>query len=207
MVGQLCLLLWASDQKSEWRGGIVRATQTVLRLVTNRDAKRRLTTDGLDRVRWLWQEHGNLAPNQLLHMDPEKRQRIMSASATRGSRHGQARLYQLCREIHETLLRRSTVETVGWGLDDPLKRMRSNSGARDALRPEGLLVLGHQDNDPRVAKSLGLPVPGKGQFVVARVVPAGPEDGQVAEINGERWRCATVADPVCAAPIVPRGRQ
>lgn len=206
MVGQICLVLWASDRESKWRAGIVRASADILRLVTNRDAKRRLTSEGVDRIRWLWPGQGRLAPNQLLHMDPAKRERIMNARARRGTRHAQARLFQLCREIQGTVLRRVTVETVGWGVDDPLKRMRSNGGARDALRPEGLLVLGHQENDPHVALSLGMPVPRKGQFVVVRVVPAEPDAaGPAAAINGVRWRQAASADPVTPAPAVPRG--
>lgn len=206
MVGQLCLVLWASDLESRWCAGVVRADQDVLRLVSNRDAKRRLTKEGVGRICWLWLEHGRLAQNLLLHMEPAKRERIMSAKSKRGPTHVQARLSQLCREVHGSILRRTTVETVGWGADDPLKRMRSNGGAREALRPEGLLVLGHQDNDPRVAEALGLPVPHKGEFVVARVAPASGSDtdGGVAEIDGSFWRVATAEDPIVAAPVVPR---
>lgn len=205
MVGRLGLVVWANDTSSAWRAGLVRASEDALRLVENRDAKRRLSGEGVDQIRWLWTTHGRLAPNQLLHMDPAKRERIFNASAKRGDRHGQARLYQLCREVQGVLLRRNTIETVGWGLDDPLKRMRSNGGARDALRPEGLLVLGHQQNDPKVAGSLGLPVPRKGEFVVIRVVPAEAEHVQkTAEIDGVLWRVATPSDAPCAAPVVPR---
>jgi hypothetical protein len=80
--------------------------------------------------------------------------------------------------------------------------MRSNGGAREKLRPEGLLVLGHQDNDPAVAAALGVPVPRKGQFVVCRVVPS--EQSVGAEIEGSWWRRATANDPVVPAPVVPR---
>ena len=83
-----------------------------------------------------------------------------------------------------------------------MKRMRLNGGARDKLRPEGLLVLGHQDNDPAVARALSLPVPTKGQFVVCRVVPSKHSAG--AEIEGSWWRPATADDPVVPAPVVHR---
>jgi hypothetical protein len=36
---------------------------------------------------------------------------------------------------------------------------------------EGILVLGHQEHDPEVARDSG-PDPGKGQFVSSRIVPA-----------------------------------
>ncbi|WP_285482006.1 NaeI family type II restriction endonuclease [Amycolatopsis sp. NBRC 101858] len=204
LVGKICLVLWADDLKGEWRAGLVRMTQDRLRAGMNRDAKRTLNQLGREKVRWLWKEADRLPSNVLLHMEPGKRERIMNARAQRGDRHGQARLFQLCREWHDKVITRATVETVGWGLDDPLKRMRSNGGARDALRDEGLLVLGHQDNDPAVIAALGLPQPKKGQFVVTRVVPAESGVQPAAEISGKRWRCAKESDPIVAAPVVPR---
>ncbi len=74
------------------------------------------------------------------------------------------------------------------------------------LRHEGILVLGHQDNDPLVAAALGLPVPKKGEFVSGRVVLARDDrDDPVAIIDGEHWALARPEDPVVSAPIVPRG--
>jgi len=46
-----------------------------------------------------------------------------------------------------------------------MKRARGNGGARTQLRAEGILVLGHQENDPLVAADLGLPAPEKGEFI------------------------------------------
>lgn len=203
--GHLGLVVWANDLDSAWRAGVVRATPDALRTTTNRDAKRKLSRLGVDRIHWLWTDHPGLAPNQILHMDPAQRERIISARARTGTRHGQARLLQLCRELPGVILRRTTIETVGWGLDDPMKRMRSNGGARDKLRPDGYVVLGHQDNDPLVAAALGLPVPTKGQFVVSRVVPS-EQPGIGAEIEGTWWRPANADDPVVPAPAVPRTR-
>lgn len=205
LIGKICLVLWADDLKGEWRAGLVRMTEDRLRTGTNRDAKRTLNVRGKESVRWLWRDAGRLPVNVLLHMEPGKRERIMGAQARRGPRHGQARLFQLCRELHDQVITRATVETVGWGLDDPLKRMRSNGGAREALRKEGQLVLGHQDNDPAVVAALGLPQPKKGQFVVTRVAPAEPGGtAPAAEIEGKFWRRAEPSDPVVVAPVVPR---
>jgi hypothetical protein len=89
--------------------------------------------------------------------------------------------------------------------DDFMKRARGNGGARTALQAEGILVLGHQDNDPLVAAALGLAVPKKGEFISARVVPTQPgQSHSVAVISGERWRIARRNDPSVAAPTVPR---
>lgn len=86
-----------------------------------------------------------------------------------------------------------------------MKRARGNGGARTALRPEGILVLGHQDNDPLVAAALGLPAPRKGEFVSARVVPAREDrDDPAAVIEGRAWALARPGDPQVPAPVIPR---
>ncbi len=207
VVGHLCLVVWTSDATSAWRGGLVRATESRLRAVTNRDAKRRLTAEGVAEVRWLWPDHGRLAPNLLLHLPDDVRGRIMSAQARRGTQHGQARVNQLFREVQGIIVRRAVLETVAQQ-DDPMKRARGNGGARDHLRPEGILVLGHQDNDPIIAAALGLPVPRKGELVAARVVPALPGDSRPsAGIGGCRYVVARPDDPVVPAPTVPRTKQ
>lgn len=88
-----------------------------------------------------------------------------------------------------------------------MKRARGNGGARTALRPEGVLVLGHQDNDPLVAAALGLPIPHKGELVAARVVRTQPDrEDPAAEINGELWSVARSGDDVTIAPVVERRR-
>ena len=43
-----------------------------------------------------------------------------------------------------------------------MKRMRD---ARKALLGEGILVIGHQDGDPELARRYGLPVPKKGEAI------------------------------------------
>lgn len=206
LVGHICLVITASDQESTWKAGLVRASEEHLRTTENRDRKRRLSPTGVASISWLWGGEGRLAPNQLLHMESAKRERIMSATGKVKGKNGQARINQLFREVQQVIIRRVTVETVGHGLDDPLKRARSNGGARDALRDRGLLVLGHQDNDPLVARSLGLPVPNKGEFISVRVIPA-PEardDRPIAEIEGQRWVIANDDDPEVTAPVIPR---
>ena len=204
VVGHLCLVVWTSDATSAWRAGLVRARESNLRTVTNRDAKRRLTAEGVAEIRWLWPDHGRLAPNLLLHLPDDIRDRIMSAQARRGAQHGQARVNQLFREVQGVIIRRAVLETVAQQ-DDPMKRARGNGGARDQLRPEGILVLGHQDYDPGIAAALGLPVPRKGEFVAAQVVPAPPGDARShAPIGDSDYVIALLGDPVVPAPIVPR---
>jgi hypothetical protein len=170
-IDHLCLLITANDEASSWSAGLIRVRQEYLRDRRNRDSKRQLSAAGRFHVRQLWTQHGHLAENIFLHMDPRERDRIFGARAKRGDQHGQAKTNELFRTVQGRIVRRAEVATVAQQ-DDFMKRVRGNGGARTALQAEGILVLGHQDHDPLVAAALGLPVPRKGEFVSARVVPA-----------------------------------
>ena len=166
--------------------------------------QRQLSAAGRARVRQLWPRHGRLAGNLFLHMDPRIRERVFSAKGKRGRQHGQARTNELFRCVQRRIIRRAEVATVAQQ-DDFMKRARGNGGARTGLRSEGILVLGHQDDDPLVASALGLPVPRKGEFVSARVVPAlADRDNPVAVIDGRSWALARSGDPHAPAPVIPR---
>jgi hypothetical protein len=203
-IDHLCLLITANDETSSWSAGLIRVREEYLRDRRNRDSKRQLSASGRARVRQLWLHRRHLAENVFLHMDPRDRERIFSARATRGTQHGQAKTNELFRTVQRRVIRRAEVATVAQQ-DDFMKRVRGNGGARTALAAEGILVLGHQDNDPLVAEALGLPVPRKGEFVSARVVPAHEDrDHPVAIIGGRPWALARPGDPQTPAPVIPR---
>jgi hypothetical protein len=202
--GHICLLLTAHDETSSWSAGLIRVREEYLRDRRNRDSKRQLSAAGRTRIRQMWPRHRNLAENIFLHLAPGDRERIFSAKATRGTQHGQARTNELFRTVQRRIIRRAEVATVAQQ-DDFMKRARGNGGARTALRPEGILVLGHQDTDPLVAAALGLPVPRKGEFISARVVPAQADrDDPVSVISGRGWALAHADDPAVPAPVIPR---
>jgi hypothetical protein len=203
-VDHLCLLITASDESSTWTAGLIRVRDGALRSRPNRDAKRQLTAASRERIRELWPAHGRLAPNLFQHCDPRTRQAIFGARSERGVPTGQARTNELFRLVQRRIIRRAELATVAQQ-DDFMKRARGNGGARTHLRQEGILVLGHQDNDPLIAAALGLPVPQKGEFISARVTPAREDRADpVAVIGGRPWALARPADPVCPAPLVPR---
>jgi hypothetical protein len=203
-IDHLCLLITASDEASNWSAGLIRVREEYLRDRRNRDSKRQLSAAARSRIRQLWPRHGHLAENIFLHMDPRDRERVFSAQARRGTQHGRAKTNELFRTVQRRIVRRAEVATVAQQ-DDFMKRARGNGGARTALQAEGILVLGHQDNDPLVAAALGLPVPRKGEFVSARVVPAHEDrDDPVAVIGGRRWVLARPGDPQVPAPMIPR---
>jgi len=203
-IDHLCLVITASEAPSSWTAGLLRVRESYLRGAPNRDSKRQLTAASRGRVRQLWPAHGHLPENLFAHLDDDIRARIFGARAARGQQHGQARTNELFRSVQRRIIRRAELATVGQQ-DDFMKRARGNGGARTQLRPEGILVLGHQENDPLVAAALGLPEPQKGEFISARVVPARDDrDDPVAVIEGGRWALARRCDPVCPAPVVPR---
>ncbi len=204
-IDHICLLVTANDQRSSWAAGLIRIKTSFLRAGSNRDAKRQLAVASHTHIRKLWPDNQRLAENLFLDLDADIRDRIFNARANRGSQHGQARTNELFRLVQHRIIRRAELATVAQQ-DDFMKRARGNGGARTLLRPEGILVLGHQDNDPLVAAALGLPVPKKGEFVSGRVIPAHDDrDDPVGIIDREYWALARPEDPVVPAPVVPRG--
>jgi hypothetical protein len=204
--GHLALLVAADDATARWRAGIVRVVAEWLNPGRNRDAKGTLSLAGRRRIRWLWPGHGRLPANLFLELDAATRDRIFQAKARRGTRHGQARTNELFRLVQRRIIRRAELATVAQQ-DDFMKRARADGGARTHLQPEGIVVLGHQDHDPKIAAALGLPIPAKGEFVSARVSPAHTGwAGHIAIIGGRSWMIAQPDDPVVRAPDIPRGR-
>jgi hypothetical protein len=203
-IGHICLLITANDQRSSWQAGLIRVSEPLLRARSNRDAKRQLATGSHAYIRELWPDNRKLAGNLFLSLDAERRNRIFCAQAEHGNQHGRARVNELFRLVQRRIIRRAELATVAQQ-DDFMKRARGNGGARSTLRPEGILVLGHQDNDPNVAAALGLPVPKKGELVSGRVIQARDDRSDpVAVIEGQRWALARPDDPVFPAPLVPR---
>lgn len=202
------LLTWMDDTHSRWAAGLITITDERLRWKTdketggrvrayNRDNKRRLSENSAESVYWLWGGVQNDLPrNLLLQMKPEARSRIFSVP-----RSGQMRVDLLFRELQNTIVGRQTVVTVAQQ-DDAPKRARD---ARLHLRKEGILVLGHQESHPLVARALGLPVPVKGEWISVRIVPVGPTDDRPSvAINGQLWARAREGEPITPAPELPK---
>ncbi|MER6517248.1 MULTISPECIES: NaeI family type II restriction endonuclease [unclassified Streptomyces] len=194
------VVTWMNDDKSQWAAGIVRITDERLRWkkerhangdrvrAYNRDNKRKLSDRAKSEVFWLWGGlQTDLPTNLLRHLDPEARERILTASLPRRRSSGQQRVNQLFREVQNRLIGRQTVVTVGQQ-DDAPKRARD---ARKALRPKGIVVLGHQGTHPRIARALGLPEPIKGEWISTRLVPVSCDDARPKfSLKGQFWACA-----------------
>jgi hypothetical protein len=208
VANQPALLTWFNDDTNQWAAGLIVVTDQRLRWrvdktsgeqvrAYNRDNKRRLATIAAPEVFWLWGGlQTDLPRNMLLHLDGAARDRIFSDASS-----GQKRIDQLFRETQGRIVGRRTVLTVGQQ-DDAPKRARD---ARNSLRDEGILVLGHQESHPSVADALGIPVPVKGEWISVRVVPVNSEDPRPRfMLNGQAWAVAHQNEPIVAAPVLPR---
>jgi len=134
---------------------------------------------------------------------------------------GQQRVNELFRRAQRMRVSRTVVATVA-RQDDYMKRVRGGGGARDQLRDEGIVIFGDYAGDQVLAAALGLPRPGPGEFVSARLAPrppgpsdAGPSDAgtgnardrayaRFIRLAGADWLLASAADPAEPVPPLPR---
>jgi Restriction endonuclease NaeI len=206
--GKLLLLVQASDEDGTWSAGLLRATEENLRPAGNRDLKRALNDRGRAAVRWL-QARAPLQDNALVNL-PER-----DVAAVFCLPSGQQRVNELFRRAQQMRVSRTVVATVAMQ-DDYMKRVRDGGGARDQLRAEGIVIFGDYAGDQVLAAALGLPRPGPGEFVSARLarrssVSADGSGGSEhrayplsIRLDGADWVLASPADPVEPAPSLPR---
>lgn len=195
--GKLCVVASAEDGPAPtWCMGLVRAREEFLNTGSNRDAKATLNGDGRNAIEWLFKNHP-LPPNVLLQIDPAVVEKIFLLPS------GQKRINALFRAAQGMVVGRAAIATVAMQ-DEYMKRVRENGGARSALRPEGILILGQYKSHVEIAKALGVPVPGPGDSVSVRVVPASGKGPGTAKIGKGYWRVADAQSPIVPAPELPK---
>ncbi len=207
--GKLMLLVQASDEDGTWSAGLLRAAEANLRPASNRDGKRAVSEHGRAAVCWL-HARARLPENALIRL-PGRDVDVIFALPS-----GQQRVNELFRRAQRMRISRTVVATVAMQ-DDYMKRVRGGGGARDQLRGEGIVIFGDYAGDQLLASALGLPRPGPGEFVSARLVrrPAGPGDSgpgtagdrayaRSIRLEDTDWLLALAADPVMPAPALPR---
>jgi restriction endonuclease NaeI len=197
-MGHVILGLWASDDAGRWSLGLFRVTEGVLTSSRgNRDLKRRLSSAGKSAVAWIFRDQ-SLPENALLRIPPADVRRIFDQE------HGTKRVDMLFRLAQQRLVSRAVVATVAQQ-EDYMKRVRGNGGSRSSLQPEGIVILGQYDSHRRVARALGLPVPGAGESVSVRLASRRPDHGDALFVllDGREWVMAGPDDPPEAAPGLP----
>jgi hypothetical protein len=200
---KLLLLVQASDEDGTWSAGLVRAAEENLSPGGNRDSKRALNERGRTAVRWL-HARAPLPENALIRLPEPDVQAIFAATS------GQQRVNELFRRAQRMRISRTVVATVAMQ-DDYMKRVRDGGGARDQLRAEGIVIFGDYAGDQVLAAALGLPRPGPGEFVSARLArraQGGSNGGRgydrAVRLAGCDWLLASAADPAEPAPALPR---
>ncbi|WP_457029149.1 NaeI family type II restriction endonuclease [Kitasatospora sp. P5_F3] len=200
-VGEICLVSTADDVRGTFSVGLVRAMEAALTKGGNKDSKRSLSKEGKTAIRWLVKD-GSLPENLLLKMPEIDLDLVVKAGGTSGSsrRGGQQRVNELFRRewVQGRVVGRSTILTVARQDDGP-KRVRD---ARIHLRPEGIVVLGHQGEHPRIARELDLTVPSKGQWTAVRLVMSEDPGRAGTVIGGTRYSVALSDESSAAAPIL-----
>ena len=197
--GQLLLLVQASDEEGAWSAGLLRATEDHLRPAGNRDGKRALNDRGRAAVRWL-HARAALQENALIRLPTHEVAAVFAPAS------GQQRVNELFRRAQRMRVSRTVVATVAMQ-DDYMKRVRDGGGARDQLRAEGIVIFGDYAGDQVLASALGLPRPGAGEFVSARLARRGGDGDAYARsirLDGADWVLACPVDPAAPAPALPR---
>ena len=178
--GKLMLLVQASDEDGTWSAGLLRATSENLSPAGNRDGKRALNERGRTAVRWL-HARAPLQENVLIRLPEQDVAAIFALPS------GQQRVNELFRRAQRMRVSRTVVATVAMQ-DDYMKRVRGGGGARDQLRAEGVVIFGDYAGDQVLASALGLPRPGPGEFVSARLVPRPGERRELRPLHPSRGR-------------------
>jgi len=146
-VGQLCLVIKASDNSGIFSVGLIRAEQAVLTTGANQDGKKSLSAAGKQRIHWLI-ARANMQANVLLALTDENRNRILSPSS------GMQRVRELFLAVNDRFIPREVVAQVAQQ-KDPMRRARQ---MKAKLLEEGLVVLCATYEADRVrAAELGFP--------------------------------------------------
>jgi len=192
-MGHLCLLTSASDLASTFDVGIIRITPEVLNSGRNKDQKTTISKNGRNRIIWLVRS-ARLPENLLLSLPRSTVSRILSAGS------GQKKINALLLHAQCHVIDRNTAVTVAQQ-HDGLKRCRD---ARPVLAKDGIVVLGHQNDSPVVARALELPKLEKGTFLSVRLVSVADSSGgrPVVNIDGQLYAVAREDEPVEPAPRI-----
>ena len=197
--GKLLLLVQASDEDGTWSAGLLRAAEENLRPAGNRDLKRSLNDRGRAAVRWL-HARAPLGENALIRL-PEP-----DVAAVFALPSGQQRVNELFRRAQRIRVSRTVVATVA-RQDDYMKRVRDGGGARDQLRAEGIVIFGDYAGDQVLASALGLPRPGPGEFVSARLIRRAGGSASGAERPSPVSSASTGPTGCSPPPPIPPSRR
>lgn len=148
-IGEICILATASDEESTYSVGIMKPLLMHLNEGSNRDGKKTIKAAAREEIKWIV-KNGKLRENILLHLQNDVRDRILQIKDP------SARIHKLFELVTRRVIDATCVRTVGNGLHDPIRRVRS---ARKLLieNQTGLILLGW-DKGREAAAALGYPI-------------------------------------------------
>lgn len=156
-----CLLMAVDDVKHTCFLGLIIAKPEYLHGGRgNRDTKKGVSNEGLKNILWLLKDEP-FADSKFSGLDMDRFRTLRKEIAG-----GSERAAQFCRENLRRVMHREVVEALLFDQLDPMKRLRANGGAADALRGEGIaIVIGTFVKDRELANALGFPGIKRDEFV------------------------------------------
>jgi hypothetical protein len=143
-VGKPCILVASDEAKHTCFFGIFVAHMDYLSVGTNQDQKRSVTASGFANIHWLLVDEP-YPPSFWSKLGEEKTHVIMRGKS------GNERIETLFREVQGIPVHRDIVQAVAQQ-KDPMKRIRKNGGARDALAREGIATFTGTYDSPLIAR-------------------------------------------------------
>jgi hypothetical protein len=154
--GEVCLLIKGDEINSAYSLGLVVVRTDLLNPGKNRDRKATLSAKGRESIFWIT-KNARIPENFFLHLNKQDRDAILSLGS------GAARVRELFKRVRGTIIHRDIVCGLAQQ-KDPMKRVRGNGGARDALANDGIRLLsGKYDGDE--IRAFGGPSLGPDDFI------------------------------------------
>nr|WP_268248725.1 NaeI family type II restriction endonuclease [Actinoplanes ianthinogenes] len=193
-IDALHLLIGVDDVRAVMSVAVGRTSQELMATTKNPDLKSRLSPAGLEALRWLYRNEP-IPANLLASLDEA------NAAAILAPRSAMTRVTELFRRVQARPIDATAIRTVCRQADS-MKRVRD---ARPRLRPEGIIILsGSLMAHRQIAREIGLPIPGRSEYVSVRVTPYS-SDGEyrpVFAVDGRRWTLARPGEPATEAPDI-----
>jgi Restriction endonuclease NaeI len=151
-----CILVASDEVKHTCFFGIFIAHLDNLSAGLNQDQKRTVSAAGFANIHWILIDEP-YPPSFWSKLGEEKTHAIMRGKS------GNERIETLFREVQGIPVHRDIVQAVAQQ-KDPMKRIRKNGGARDALAREGIAIFTGTYDSPLIAR-LGLPRTGRDEAI------------------------------------------
>jgi len=163
-----CLLIACDEESRLCSMGLI-VTRDEYLGAPNRDGKRRVRADAFRHIRWL--VHAQPWPADRWAGLDMRRFRDLRKVKIGSERAALFFAENLGRATH-----RSVVQALLYDQHDYMKRLRSNGGAKDLLRDQGIALLSGNFNNP-VLERLGLPRIGNDEHIAIR--PSSPAEAKI----------------------------